>query len=117
MSKISKKLEKGVCLLFIIFYRQNQERRRHPRETILEKVIFSVNIHEFLETKRVEAEADIINKSESGLCLKTLFPLEPGHVLIINNDEIGVVRWSRRVDSYYIAGIMRKGKINGLPTN
>ncbi len=90
------------------------ERRKAPREPILENVTFSLNIHEFLETKRVEAEADIINKSEGGLCLKTPFPLEPGHVLIINNNEIGLVRWSRRVDSHYIAGIIRKGKINGL---
>lgn len=69
------------------------------------------------ETKKVEAEGKIINRSESGLCLQTHFPLEPGHVLIINNNEIGLVRWSRRADSHYIAGIIRKGIVNGLSKN
>ncbi len=91
------------------------EKRRHPREPVLENIIFSLNIHEFLETKRVEAEGKIINRSESGLCLQTPFPLEPGHVLIINHNEIGLVRWSRRVNSHYIAGIILRGRVPQTP--
>lgn len=90
------------------------ERRKHQRKSVLEDIIFSLNIHEPLETKKVEVKGQVINRSENGLCLTTPFPLEPGHVLIINDSEIGVVRWAKRVDSHYIAGILRKGKIDGL---
>ncbi len=92
-----------------------EDRRAYPREPHSEEIIFSVNVHEYLETKRIEAKARIINKSERGLCMSTTIPLEPGHVLIINNREIGLVKWSKREDSHYIAGVLRKGEIYGLP--
>lgn len=91
------------------------ERRRHPREPVSENIKFSLTVHEFLEAKRIEAEGNIVNKSESGLCLKTHFPLESGHVLIINNNEIGVVRWSRKVNSHYLAGIILRGRVPQTP--
>ncbi|MCX7792922.1 MAG: PilZ domain-containing protein [Thermodesulfovibrionales bacterium] len=90
------------------------EKRRYPRIVLSEEITFSLNIHEFLETRRVEASGRIINKSEGGLCVVTDFPLEPGHVLIINDNEIGLVRWIKQDNFHYIAGILRKGRINGL---
>lgn len=94
-----------------------EERRRQPRKSLSEEITFSLNVHEFLETRRVEARGKVINKSEGGLCLVTTFPLEPGHVLIINDSEIGLVRWTRRENSHYLAGVIRKGRINGLSEN
>ncbi len=92
-----------------------EERRGFQREPASEEVTFNVTIYDRFETKSVEAKAKVINKSEKGLCLVTSISLEPGHVLIIDNHEVGLVKWSKREDSHYIAGVLRKGKIYGLP--
>mgnify|MGYP001039840656 CR=1 FL=1 len=92
-----------------------EEQRSSQREPASEELTFNVTIYDRFETKSVEAKAKVINKSEKGLCLVTSVSLEPGHVLIIDNREVGLVKWSKREDSHYIAGVLRKGKIHGLP--
>lgn len=91
-----------------------EDRRKESRETASEEIRLSVNVFEYNHTKWVETKGMLLNKSEKGLCIITPFALETGHVLLLNNHEIGLVKWARREDSHTIAGVLRKGKIHGL---
>jgi len=64
-----------------------------------------------------------IDKSTAGICLITDFPLEPGRVLEwddLNNKgnlHIAMVKWARKFDSYYRAGLIFVWLKSSLPFN
>lgn len=91
-----------------------EERRSSPRVEGSGEINIAVTFYEYCEAKRVESKAKVLNESENGLCILTSLALEPGHVLVIDNREVGLVRWAKREDSHTIAGISKKGRIYGL---
>ena len=89
------------------------ELRQVDRRTFVKIIDYSVCVLEFRELKSLKFQADIIDISDSGMGLRTEYPLEPGHVLSFNSGlayRTGVVRWSRkgRNEHSYRAGLSFK---------
>lgn len=83
--------------------------RKAPRYPATKNIHFSVSVVDFRETKRVDAVATALNISKRGVCIKTAFSLEPGHVLSISHDpdmRVAIVKWVNQEDASYVAGIM-----------
>lgn len=88
-----------------MFHEQRQFERR-PYEA---PINLSVNVLELKELKILNLMADNINISEGGICIRTNYPLENGHVVRFHTDigrSAGLVRWCKAVpDNVYIAGV------------
>ena len=90
----------------------NQEARKHAREACSISLKFTILFTQSSEFKRVSATGETIDKSPAGIGLITDFPLEPGHVLQWDdqhnkgNLHIAMVKWARKFDSYYRAGLI-----------
>jgi hypothetical protein len=85
----------------------NEDRRDDFRSDCLAPIEYTVSLHELVGTVRHARQGSIINVCEGGLSMRTDMLLEPGHVLIIRNQNHrpAIVRWSRPVDNGYHVGI------------
>ncbi|MDI6745202.1 MAG: PilZ domain-containing protein [Thermodesulfovibrionales bacterium] len=74
------------------------EQRQFERKPYTETFYFAVTVLDIIDTKVLNLVARGIDISEGGMCIKTDYPLEPGHVLRLQNiglpKQMGVVRWS-----------------------
>jgi hypothetical protein len=90
----------------------NQARRRHTREPYTITLEFTVLLTHSSELKRIVARGRTVDKSPVGIGLITDFPLEAGHVLEWDdqhkkgNLHIALVKWARRIDNSYRAGLV-----------
>lgn len=87
-------------------------RRRYPRKSFAIPVEYSVSRLEFRELKKVHKSGMTTDISDKGLGLITDFPLEPGHVLILNSNDnshpfpkIAIVRWTIPITNSYRVGL------------
>ena len=82
---------------------------RHFERKPYEKAInCSVNILDFKELTRLNLTANTVNISEGGICIRTNYPFENGHVLKFHTDigrNAGIVRWGKPDDN----GIFKAG--------
>ncbi|NCO84372.1 MAG: hypothetical protein COZ31_04275 [Nitrospirae bacterium CG_4_10_14_3_um_filter_44_29] len=74
------------------------EQRQFERKLFDETFYFAVSVLDVIDTKVLNLVARGIDISEGGIGIKTDYPLEPGHVLRLQNSglpkQVGVVRWS-----------------------
>lgn len=86
------------------------EQRQFERKPFDETVYCAVTVLDFIDTKILNLVARGIDITDGGIGIKTDYPLEPGHVLRLNNalsrKKVGVVKWSRNGESN---GIYRVG--------
>ncbi|MBI4685177.1 MAG: hypothetical protein HY755_08245 [Nitrospirae bacterium] len=76
--------------------------RRFQRRPFIKPIDYSVNILDFKEIKRVLMDAISTDISEEGMGMRTNYPLEPGHVLMLNTGvehKVGIVRWSTLLEN------------------
>lgn len=84
------------------------ENRRSKRQVIDKTANYTVTVIELGNPISLPLKGDIIDLSESGLCLKTYYPLEPGHLLTFQSgldhgeSRKGIVRWSILTDDSYM---------------
>ena len=75
------------------------EQRQFERKPYTETFYFAVSVLDIVNTKVLNLVARGVDISEGGIGIKTDYPLEPGHVLRLQNSglpkQVGVVRWSR----------------------
>ncbi len=84
------------------------DRRQSERKAVIKVITYSVSIGEKPESEHYKA--DVINISDTGMCISTDCRLEPGRVVKVDHgkmDITGVVRWSNPTEqeSLYHAGI------------
>ena len=85
------------------------EQRQFERKSYTETFYFAVSVLDIIDTKVLNLVARGIDISESGIGIKTDYPLEPGHVMRLNSNlkhKVGVVRWCGNGE---IKGIYRAG--------
>jgi len=86
------------------------ERRKHPRIGYDMPLSFSVSILDFTDLNPVEVFGRCVDKTEDGLGFFTDFPLEPGQVLRIRQEEgafiTASVKWVGEIDGKYRVGIL-----------
>ncbi len=89
--------------------RQKRAEERSPYSSLLHFTVLSAQPSEH---QRIKSEGQIIDVSKSGVGLVTDLPLEPGHVLMWEDNHkkgslhIAMVRWSKEQDSRYRVGLM-----------
>jgi len=85
------------------------EKRQFERRPFKKTINYSVNVFDAVELLKLNLKADTIDISKAGMGIWTDYPLEPGYVLRLNDNDIeriaGVVEWSKMVDDSYRAGI------------
>jgi len=84
------------------------ERRKYPRRTYDMPLSFSLSVLEFTDLKHIEASGKAVNNSEKGLGFFTGFPLEPGHVIRIQNGNTfttALVKWIDKIEGEYRVGV------------
>lgn len=84
------------------------EKRQFERKFFREEVHFTVSVLDFMELKKLELKGIGIDISNTGLGMRTDYPLEPGHVLRFSNGiakKSGLVRWSEKTEDRYRIGI------------
>lgn len=87
------------------------DQRRHERKPVIKRIMYSA----VFRGQEQKQEADIIDISESGLCLRTKQQLTPGQLVRLVNSEniqetvecLGTVRWSMTSgsDGFHLTGI------------
>lgn len=84
-------------------------KRKYPRRAYDMLLSFSLSVLEFTDLKHIEASGKSVDISEAGLGFLTDFPLEPGHVIRIKNDNASFmtasVKWIGEMDGRYRAGV------------
>ncbi len=86
-----------------------QDLRKYPRRPSSEVILFSVPVPGFLAPTKINTSGLALNVSCGGVCIRTSFALEPGHVLSIagtRGTKAAMVKWVRQDKSFYVAGIM-----------
>lgn len=84
------------------------ENRRSKRRVIDKTANYTVTVIELGKPISLTLKGDIIDLSELGLCLKTYYPLESGHILTFlsgldhGGTRKGIVRWSMLTDDSYM---------------
>ena len=89
------------------------ENRQFKRKILDKTANYTVTVVELGKPISLTLKGDIIDLSESGLCLRTYYPLESGYILTflsgLDHGETrkGIVRWSMLTDDSYMyrAGI------------
>ncbi len=88
-----------------------KEQRTHPREKtqgILNFIVLSLDASTL---KRQEVAGNVVDASPLGIGIETEFPLQPGQILewddIGEKDKlkIGLVKWVRKEDDRFRAGL------------
>ncbi|MBI5205186.1 MAG: PilZ domain-containing protein [Nitrospirae bacterium] len=86
------------------------ERRKFERKPFTNTINFAVSVLDIANTKVLNLVAKGIDISEAGIGIKTNYPLEPGHVLRLDNStahKVGLVVWSVKTynNGTYMVGI------------
>ena len=88
------------------------EKRRHIRQPQVKELSYTLSYLDIRELKTVSGKATTIDATDKGISIYTDFPVEKGHVLVLNthspanNDRcIAFVRWVDREDGRYKAGL------------
>ena len=87
------------------------EQRQFKRKPFDETFYCAVTVLDIIDTKVLNLVARGIDISEGGIGIKTDYPLEPCHVLRLNNalsrKKVGVVKWSSNngVNGIYRVGV------------
>lgn len=87
------------------------EQRQFERKPFDETFYYAVTVLDIIDTKVLNLVARAVDISEGGIGIKTDYPLEPGHVLRLNNalsrKKVGVVKWSLNngVNGTYRVGV------------
>lgn len=88
---------------------ENSEKRRHMRIGCDMPLSFSLSILDFRNLKHVEANGNIVDKSENGMGFFTDFQLEPGHILRLKDENgsfvAAKVKWVGEIDGKYRTGV------------
>ena len=74
------------------------ERRKYQRKTFPEKINFGLSVLDAGNSKVINLFGTAVDMSETGIGIKTDYPLEPGHILRLINStthKVGLVIWSR----------------------
>ncbi len=65
---------------------------------------------DFREIVNITGTAEVMNKSDFGICLRTAVPLEPGHILRLLQSpasQVSMVKWTSKTGSdLTVAGLM-----------
>lgn len=75
--------------------------RREPRRCVREPVSYTVTVVELGRPVSLTLNGHVVDICEKGMGLRTYYPLEPGHLLMLNHgmeEKTGVVRWSAALD-------------------
>ncbi|MEW6109873.1 MAG: PilZ domain-containing protein [Nitrospirota bacterium] len=89
-------------------YKEKRRFKRFPYQAPLDFTVLSAPES---DSRRIQSAGSIIDVSEAGIGIMTEFPLEPGHVLQWKdklrkgNLHIALVKWSRKQDDLYRAGL------------
>lgn len=79
-----------------------EEKREFERRAVMQSIQYSVTVLDFRDLRRVSLNGEVVDISDSGMGIKTDFPLEPGHVLRFNSGighKAGIVKWSMVVNN------------------
>ena len=85
--------------------------RRYERKPCDDPLEFTVLHMDVSDLKRIRSMGKMIDSSEGGIGLMTEFPLQSGHVLEWHDKHhkghlhIGLVKWSRKQNEHYRAGL------------
>jgi extracellular factor (EF) 3-hydroxypalmitic acid methyl ester biosynthesis protein len=83
------------------------DRRRYQRKPYARTVSYCFNGTTAHEPKTFDCNGDVVNISETGLCLQAANPLAKGHIIYFDDAEYraGIVRWCEAIDEFYRVGI------------
>lgn len=87
------------------------KQRQFERKSYTETFYCAVAVLDIIDTKVLTLVARGVDISEGGIGIKTDYPLEPGHVLRLQNSglskQVGVVRWRRndKGNGIYMVGV------------
>lgn len=82
--------------------------RRHARRPSVQPVYYLVSTIEAKNRTWLSCKGQLLDASETGICIQTDLPLAPGHIVWFNEtieNRAGFVRWCRQLDSIYKSGI------------
>ncbi|MGD1075803.1 MAG: response regulator [Thermodesulfovibrionales bacterium] len=85
-----------------------QEKRHTGRSLYGNAIDFFLYVLDVSEIKKLAFKGESIDISQTGIGIRTDYPLEPGHLIEFTNGEqkSGIVTWCRKVESHsYRAGI------------
>jgi len=81
---------------------------RIPCDDLLDFTVLHMEVSDF---KRIRSNGKMIDASDGGVGITTVFPLQPGHVLEWHDKnhkdhlQIGLVKWSLAQDNQFRAGL------------
>ncbi len=82
---------------------------RQSARSILKKTVhYTITVLELGKPISLTLKGDVVDLSDSGLGLRTCYPLEPGHLLVFTDDlaetekRTGVVKWSMLTDDSFM---------------
>ncbi len=78
---------------------------RHPAA---QPVTYAVSAIETKNGTWLSRRGELVDVSETGVCMRTDHPLSPGHVVWLDGTPgtmVGIVRWCRQLDTLYRIGI------------
>jgi hypothetical protein len=83
------------------------EKRVAERIPFNQKIDFLSVVHDFKEIKKFSLSCSAIDISNTGMGIVLYYPLELGQVLRFDcfTPPLGIVRWSRKLNGNYRAGI------------
>jgi len=79
--------------------------RRIPRRSLRKSVSYTVIVLELGKPVSLTLKGDIIDISDTGVGMRTHYPLEPGHFLMFDSgidQKSGVVKWTSTLDDSYM---------------
>jgi len=88
-----------------------KEKRMHERAPFSASFQFTILFMQSSELNRIDSNGEIIDASLSGIGIRTVFPLEEGHIIEWDDEHqkgnlhIAMVKWSQKLDSHYRAGL------------
>jgi CheY-like chemotaxis protein len=95
--------------------------RRSKRTPLKKPVNYSITLLELGKPISLSLKGDIVDINESGIGLRTYYPLEPGHLLMFTSgveradQKVGVVKWSTVTDGSYLYRVGIEFMREGLP--
>jgi extracellular factor (EF) 3-hydroxypalmitic acid methyl ester biosynthesis protein len=91
-----------------VFTDRPYDMRRHARMPSAEPVHYLVSMVEAKNRTWLSCKGQLLDTSETGICIQTNHPLSPGHIVWFDGsteEKAGFVRWCRQLDSIYKIGI------------
>ena len=91
------------------------DERNSDRSPCHELVEYTIVVFKNGKPRFLDLTGKIINKSRSGFCFITRYPLKSGHVLAFRSQVFqhchGVVMWIKNIGGIYMAGTQLVGKV------